>query len=93
MKNEEKASEIVIKIQNSSSLDYDGRRAKYMYDSAMQMAKWKEEQFKNQEQTLLWTVEHMLDRLCIEGEAREIAIKEFTNDLQYYNEKEDDSKE
>ena len=91
--NEQKASEIVIKIQNSSSLDYDGRRAKYMYDSAMEMAKWKEEQFKNQEQTLLWTVEHILDRLCIEGEAREIAIKEFTNDLQYYNEKEDDSKE
>ena len=46
MTNEEKASEIVIKIQNSSSLDYDGRRAKYMYDSAMEMAKWKDEELK-----------------------------------------------
>lgn len=46
MTDEEKASEIVIKIQNSSSLDYDGRRAKYMYESAMEMAKWKDEQFK-----------------------------------------------
>ena len=55
--------------------------------------KWAKKQIKNQEQTLLWTVEHILDRLCIEGEAREIAIKEFTNDLLYYNEKENDSKE
>lgn len=44
MTNEEKASEIVIKIQNSSSLDYDSRRTKYMYDSAMEMAQWKDEQ-------------------------------------------------
>lgn len=48
MENEEKASEIVIKIQNSSSLDYDGRRAKYMYDSAMEMAKWKDEQHEKE---------------------------------------------
>lgn len=48
MKNEDKASEIVIKIQNSSSLDYDGRRVKYMYDSAMEMAKWKDEQYKKE---------------------------------------------
>lgn len=52
MTNEEKASEIVIKIQNSSSLDYDSRRAKYMYDSAMEMAQWKDERIKELEVTL-----------------------------------------
>jgi hypothetical protein len=53
IKDEEKASEIVIKIQNSSSLDYDGRRAKYMYESAMQMAKWKDEDFAKEKQALI----------------------------------------
>ena len=52
MTNEEKASEVVIKIQNSSSLDYDGRRAKYMYDSAMEMAKWKDKEITDLQQKL-----------------------------------------
>lgn len=63
MKNEEKASEIVINIQNSSSLDYDGRRAKYMYDSAMEMAKWKDEQFKEMLQSLPQAVKDLIDTL------------------------------
>lgn len=53
MNNEEKASEIVIEIHKPSSLDYDGRRAKYMYESAMEMAKWKDEQAKEQRKKLI----------------------------------------
>lgn len=53
MTNEEKASEIVIKIQNSSSLDYDGRRANYMYDAAMEMAEWKDKERKEQKQQII----------------------------------------
>lgn len=53
MSNEEKASEIVIKIQNSSHLDYDGRRAKYMYESMIEIAKWKDEQFVAEKQALI----------------------------------------
>lgn len=107
MTNEKKAEKIV----KSLSVIYDDWYL-LAIKAAINMAKWKDEQLKeqrriirnhwqewakeqikNQEQTLLWTVEHILDRLCIEGEAREIAIKEFTNDLQYYNETEYDSKE
>lgn len=36
---------------------------------------------KNQEQTLLWTLYAILDKLAIEGEARDIAIKEFKEHL------------
>lgn len=45
MTQEEKASEIVLKIQAQGSLDYDARRANYMYDAAMEMAKWKDKQY------------------------------------------------
>lgn len=38
-------------------------------------------QLKNQEQTLLWTLYSILDKLSIEGEARDIAIKEFKEHL------------
>lgn len=53
MTNREKASEIVIKIQNSSSLDYDSRRTKYMYDSAMEMAEWKDVQLEAEKEALI----------------------------------------
>jgi len=35
----------------------------------------------NHEQTIFWTFIHILDKLCIEGEAREIAINEFKDKL------------
>lgn len=38
-------------------------------------------QIKNQEQTLLWTLYTILDELAVEGEAREIAIKQFKEHL------------
>lgn len=93
MTNEEKALSIANLKKISETDTYENPFKVAIYERCLNMAEWKDEQFKNQEQTLLWTVEHILDRLCIEGEAREIAIREFTNDLQYYNEKENDSKE
>lgn len=44
------------------------------------------DEFKNQEQSLLWTLYSILDGLAIEGEARENAIKEFKEHLKYYKE-------
>lgn len=38
-------------------------------------------QFRNQEQTLLWTLYSILDKLAIEGEARDIAIRDFKEQL------------
>lgn len=38
-------------------------------------------QLKNQEQSLLWTFYSILDKLAIEGEARDIAIEEFKDHL------------
>lgn len=38
-------------------------------------------QLKNQEQTLLWTLYSILDMIAIEGEARDIAIREFKEHL------------
>lgn len=38
-------------------------------------------EIKNQEQTLLWTFYSILDNLAVEGEARDIAIKEFKEHL------------
>lgn len=40
--------------------------------------------FKNQEQSLLWTLYSILDGLAVEGEAREKAINEFKKHLKYY---------
>ena len=45
------------------------------------MTKEQNTQLKNQEQTLLWTLYSILDKLAIEGEAREFAIKEFKEHL------------
>lgn len=36
---------------------------------------------KNQEQSLLWTLYSILDKLAIEGEARDIAIRDFKEHL------------
>ena len=38
-------------------------------------------ELKNHEQSLLWTVESILDGLCVEGEAREIALNDFKSHL------------
>lgn len=45
------------------------------------MATFKNNQFRNQEQTLLWTLYSIFDKLVIVGEARENAIKEFKEHL------------
>lgn len=52
-----------------------------------QMITCKNSELRNQEQTLLYTLYSILDGLAVEGEARDIAIKEFkehliNNDLQ-----------
>lgn len=52
-----------------------------------QMIEHKNSEFRNQEQSLLYTLYSILDGLAVEGEARDIAIKEFkehliNNDLQ-----------
>lgn len=36
---------------------------------------------KNQEQSLLWTLYSILDKLAIEGEARDVAIRDFKEHL------------
>ena len=41
----------------------------------------KDKELKNHEQSLLWTVQYILDRLCVEGEAREIALNDFQSQL------------
>lgn len=50
-------------------------------NGAVIMATFKNNQFRNQEQTLLWTLYSILDKLAIEGETRDIAIKEFKEHL------------
>jgi hypothetical protein len=55
--------------------------AKSVESAAMEMAEFKGIQLKNQEQSLLWTLYSILDKIAIEGEARAIAIKEFKDHL------------
>lgn len=50
-------------------------------NGAIIMATFKNNQFRNQELTLLRTLYSILDKLAIEGEARSIAIKEFKEHL------------
>lgn len=54
------------------------------YASALKMAEYKDIELKNQEQSLLWTLYSILDNLAAEGEAREHAINEFKEHLDYY---------
>lgn len=49
--------------------------------AAIKMAAFKNHQIKNHEQSLLWTLYSILDKIAIEGEARDIAIKEFKDHL------------
>ena len=75
MTNEEKAREI------SQQRSYNRNLQIAVYEDMLQMANWKDEQLKEHEQSLLYTVESMLDRLNIEGEARKIALNEFKEHL------------
>lgn len=45
------------------------------------MAEFKNVEIRNQEQSLLWTFYSILDKLAIEDEARDIAIKEIKEHL------------
>ena len=49
--------------------------------AAIKMAAFKNHQIKTHEQSLLWTFYSILDKIAIEGEARDIAIKEFKDHL------------
>ena len=51
------------------------------YEAALLACKHKDEELKRHEQSLLWTIESILDGLCVEGEAREIALQEFKDHL------------
>ena len=58
-------------------------------NQAKKIRKFKAEKnndLKNQEQSLLWTLYSILDGLAVEGEARENAINEFKKHLKYYKE-------
>lgn len=46
-----------------------------------QMITYKNSELRNQEQSLLYTLYSILDGLAVEGEARDIAIKEFKEHL------------
>lgn len=50
-------------------------------NGAIIMATFKNNQFRNQEQSLLLTLYAILDKLAIEGEARDIAIRDFKEHL------------
>lgn len=50
-------------------------------DAALLACRHKDEEMKRHEQSLLWTVESILDGLCVEGEARAIALQEFKDHL------------
>lgn len=50
-------------------------------NAATKMAEFKNVEIRNQEQSLLWTFYSILDKLAIEDEARDIAIKEIKEHL------------
>lgn len=97
MSNKKKAKEILecskctfLKNIINCSRCYDKK-------AVLKMANWKDKcsknvcghlklNFKNQEQSLLWTLYSILDGLAVEGEAREYAINEFKKHLEYYKE-------
>lgn len=54
----------------------------YCFVAAKRMAIYKNEELRNHEQSLLWTMESILDGLCVEGEAREIAMNDFKEHLE-----------
>lgn len=77
--NEQKAREFA----DNAAQETDYKRSA-AYEAAMEMAEHKDIEFKNQEQSLLWTLYSILDNLAVEGEARENSIKEFKEYLKYY---------
>lgn len=50
-------------------------------ESCLEMAKWKNEQVKLHEQSLLWCVQSILDNLVIDQESYDIALEEFKSHL------------
>lgn len=79
--NEQKAREFA----DNAAQETDYKRSA-AYEAAMEMAEHKDIEFKNQEQSLLWTLYSILDGLAVEGEARDHAINEFKKHLKYYKE-------
>lgn len=51
------------------------------YRVAIEMAEWKDKQIKNHEQSLLWIVESILDKIVPDEESYNIAINEFKRQL------------
>lgn len=49
--------------------------------AAKRMAIAKNDEMRNHEQALLWCVESILDRICIDSESYNIAIDDFKNHL------------
>ena len=87
MNNEELSDQIAYKhCYKSYKIDNRGQESSYTECKicAMEMATIKDEEFENQEQSLLLTLYSILDNLAVEGEARENAINEFKNHLKYY---------
>lgn len=52
-----------------------------MYDAALKAANQKDVDLRNHEQSLLWTVESILDNLCLDTEAYNNAINDFKSHL------------
>lgn len=71
--------EKMVKDWSCPAHNYDG--CPDLRCAVMETVKIKDSELKNHEQSLLWTVEYILDRLCVEGEAREIALDEFKSHL------------
>lgn len=69
----------VLSIQCSSDNNPSGE----CFVAAKRMAIHKNEAMYNHEQSLLWTLESILDGLCVEGEAREVAMNDFKEHLIY----------
>ena len=74
MTNEEKAKEIGRKWYNDGANEV-------AYRSALQAAMWKDEELKNHEQSLLWTFESILDKIVVDKESYNTALKEFKSHL------------
>lgn len=67
----------MLSIQCSTDNNPNGE----CFVAAKRMAIHKNEAMRNHEQSLLWTLESILDDLCIDAEAYEIAMNEFKEHL------------
>lgn len=52
-----------------------------MYDAALRAANQKDEELKRHEQSLLWTVESILDTICVDSESYNNALNDFKSHL------------